>query len=364
MAVFGSTLRRGAADAGAERRPRVGWPALPGCAPSGALALALGSWPQVSRSSSQRSASSIATVPEHPTAACMALHAGGGQPTWGKLPQRRREMKNALAVPRRALRGRRSWSRIGRVRPLPRLRQSLRGVARGGRICGHHLLSRPAPRGARAKESLAGCWCERRLSAALAASRRRLARSLLSRGSAATRLRSVAQKREPRSSATHWLRSSSLPGACFLWPPARSSRSPRAEAATPCAVSPRSQARRWFFLVLGTYAGAPTHHPERTALHRLIAPALGLHLVGEHIAAVRRTLPAPNQAANLWRTPVPFVVAFMLFLTAGLRADAGRLCRSRRRRAILGRCLAGTTGQVVLLTPDYGYFAVQAPPVY
>lgn len=154
------------------------------------------------------------------------------------------------------------------------------------------------------------------------------------------------------------------PGACFLLAAgtilALTTRGSR-DAVRRVASIFAALAALLLFLVLGDVrGGAPTHHPERALLSIwLIAPALGLHLVGEHIAAVRRALPTPNQAASLWRTPVPFVVAFMLFLTAGLRVEPGAFA-DRAEEERLGRTLAGTTGQVVLLTPDYGYFAVQA----
>ena len=154
------------------------------------------------------------------------------------------------------------------------------------------------------------------------------------------------------------------PGACFLLAVglllALITRASR-EAVRRARAIFAALAALVLFLVLGDLrGGAPTHHPERALLSLwLIAPALGLHLLQEHVAAIRKARPAPDASASPWRTPIPFVLAFAVFLTLGLRAEPGAFA-NRTEEERLGRALAETKGQVVLFTPDYGYFAVQA----
>jgi len=93
--------------------------------------------------------------------------------------------------------------------------------------------------------------------------------------------------------------------------------------------------------------GAPTHHPERALLSLwLLVPAVSLHLLGSQISSTPRGL------------AVSLVLGAAL-VTALFRVPPGAFA-DRREEERLGRILAKTQGQVVLLTPDYGHFAVQA----
>jgi 4-amino-4-deoxy-L-arabinose transferase-like glycosyltransferase len=93
--------------------------------------------------------------------------------------------------------------------------------------------------------------------------------------------------------------------------------------------------------------GAPTHHPERALLSLwLIVPAASLHLLG--------AASLPNQ-----RALVPSLLLGAALVTALFRVPPGAFA-NRAEEERLGRMLEKTSGQVVLLTPDYGHFAVQA----
>lgn len=154
------------------------------------------------------------------------------------------------------------------------------------------------------------------------------------------------------------------PGACFLLAAglalALATQTSRAAVRRAAPVF-AALAALFIVLVLGDVrGGAPTHHPERALLSLwLIAPALGLSLLGAHITAVRQARLSAQPTTSSWRTPLPFVLALSLLFTAGPRAASGAFAR-RAEEERLGRALAGTTGQIVIATPDYGYFAVQA----
>jgi len=104
-----------------------------------------------------------------------------------------------------------------------------------------------------------------------------------------------------------------------------------------------------FVLVLGDVrGGAPTHHPERALLSLwLVTPAIALYLLAKQATTVRQRV----QAAILFAAP--------LLLTFGARSQSGAFA-NRAEEERLGRALRDTSGSVVIHTPDYGYFAVQA----
>jgi len=114
-------------------------------------------------------------------------------------------------------------------------------------------------------------------------------------------------------------------------------------------------------LVLGDVrGGAPTHHPERALLSFwLVAPAVGLYLLRQHVECIQDELARRGQSASMLRTPIPFALALCAFVTVGLRVQPGAFAQ-RGEEERLGLELRRTSGAVVLLTADYGYFAVQA----
>jgi hypothetical protein len=92
--------------------------------------------------------------------------------------------------------------------------------------------------------------------------------------------------------------------------------------------------------------GAPTHHPERALLSLwLVAPIVSLQLL-------RAAAPFP-------RGLVPSLLVGATLVTAFFRVPPGAFA-DRAEEEHFGRLLEKTSGQVVLLTPDYGHFAVQA----
>lgn len=105
-------------------------------------------------------------------------------------------------------------------------------------------------------------------------------------------------------------------------------------------------------LVLGDLrGGAPTHHPERALLSLwLLAPAVSLYLL------VQST---PSFPAARRLTLGLSLLAFTLPLTALFQPPAGTFA-DRAEEERLGRRLQESSGPIVVLTPDYGYFAVQA----
>jgi hypothetical protein len=109
-------------------------------------------------------------------------------------------------------------------------------------------------------------------------------------------------------------------------------------------------------LVLGDVrGGAPTHHPERALLSLWLAtPAVSLHLLGVSSPLLRPT----RQLA----------LTLAILLIAGIATTAPRpppgAFADRAEEERLGRFLrqlsARETDRIVVLTPDYGYLAVQA----